>query len=318
MSHIIVLDGYTINPGDLDWSAFETLGDVTVYDRTTPEEVWDRIAGAEIVLTNKVPIREEHLGRATRLRYIGVLATGYDVVDVAAAARRSIVVSNVPAYGTSSVAQFTFGLILELAHRIGHHSITVHAGRWAVNPDWCYWDYPTVELDGRTLGVVGYGRIGSRVAALGKAFGMRVLVNTPPPRPADQPPDAFVDLETLFSQSDIVTLHCPLTPDTRGMVSAQRLARMKPTAWLINASRGPLVDEDALAHAIRGKQIAGAALDVLSKEPPPPDHPLMGLPNCIITPHMAWATLEARRRLIRIAEGNLRAFLEGRPRNVVH
>lgn len=318
MVRIVVLDGFTSNPGDLDWQELEALGDVRVFDRTAAEEVSDRIDGAEVVLTNKVPLREDHFARSTALRYIGVLATGYDVVDVAAAAARGIVVSNVPAYGTSSVAQFTFGLILELAHRIGHHSITVHTGRWSDSPDWSYWDYPTVELEGRTLGVVGYGRIGSRVASLGRAFGMRVIVHTPPPHPKDMPSDALVTLDTLFSESDVVTLHCPLTPETRGLVDARRLARMKPTAFLINASRGPLVDEQALASAIRTRGLAGAALDVLSQEPPPADHPLFGIPNCIITPHMAWATAEARRRLIHIAGGNVRAFLDGDPRNVVN
>lgn len=315
---IVVLDGYTSNPGDLSWAALEALGEVVVYERSASDQVVERLTGARIALTNKAPIREPHLAALPELAYIGVLATGYDVVDVAAARRLGVTVTNVPAYSTASVAQFTFGLILELAHRIGHHHITVHTGRWSASPDWSYWDYPSRELDGLVLGVVGYGRIGSRVAGIGQSFGMKILTYSPGLL-SDAPNGVSVlrDLDALFEHSDVVSLHCPLTPETAGMVDARRLSRMKPSAYLINASRGPLVDQHALAEALRDRWIAGAALDVLSQEPPQANHPLFGVPNCILTPHMAWASAEARARLLHGATENLRLFLAGAPTNVV-
>src|SRR2546427_2571205 len=265
---IVVLDGFTLNPGDLSWDELKSLGDCDIYDRTPPEEVVKRAADAEIVLTNKAPVTRESILALPRLKYIGVLATGYNIVDTAAARERNIPVTNVPTYGTRSVAQHTFALLLELTQHAGHHARTVRDGRWTKSPDFCYWDYPLVELDGLTMGIVGYGRIGNAVAGLAAAFGMGVLATSSTPR---QPPPGIqcVDLETLFRQSDVVSLHCPLTAQTRNLVNADRLALMKPTAFLLNTSRGPLVDERALADALNSGRIAGIGLDVFSAEPPP-------------------------------------------------
>lgn len=315
--NIVVLDGFTLNPGDLSWNELKALGTCAIYDRTPPPQVSARAAGAEIVLTNKTVITREHLQVLPELKYIGVLATGTNVVDLAAARERHIPVTNVPAYSTASVAQATFALLLELAHRIGHHSQTVREGQWTRCPDFCYWDFPLIELAGLTMGLVGFGRIGQTVAGLAHAFGLKVLVHTASARPA--PPFVeFVDLETLFRQSDVVSLHCPLTPKTKHLVSAERLSWMKSSAFLLNTSRGLLVDETALAGALDRGKIAGAGLDVLSVEPPPMDNPLLGAKNCIITPHNAWGTHAARTRLLRIAADNLRAFLGGKLRNVVN
>lgn len=314
---IVVLDGLTLNPGDLDWSGLTALGDCAIYDRTAAAEVLPRAAQAEVLLTNKTVLSAGDIAQLPRLKYIGVLATGTNVVDLPAARARGIPVTNIPTYGTKSVAQMTFALLLELAHHVGHHSRTVREGRWTGHIDWCYWDYPLVELDGLTLGLVGLGRIGRAVADLGAAFGLKVLAYDPL---AGEPP-AFVraaDLETLFRESDVVSLHCPLTPQTAKLVNAERLSWMKPTAFLLNTSRGPLVDEPALAAALNAGRIAGAALDVLSVEPPPADNPLLTARNCIITPHMAWGTRAARARLMKIAVENIRAFLQGKPQNVVN
>jgi glycerate dehydrogenase len=314
---IIVLDGFTLNPGDLSWEELASLGPCVVYDRTPPDQVALRAADADIVLTNKTELRAARIQDLPRLKYIGVLATGTNVVDLAAARSRGIPVTNVPTYGTKAVAQMTFALILELAHHVGHHSRTVRDGRWASSMDWCYWDFPLVELDGLTLGIVGFGRIGRVVGELGAAFGMRVLAFDAATVAA--PSFArFVELETLFRESDVVSLHCPLTPQTANLVNAPRLALMKPTAFVINTSRGPLVDEPALADALNSGRIAGAAVDVLSKEPPPADNPLLAAKNCIITPHLAWAARAARSRLMKIAVENVRAFLQGKPQNVVN
>lgn len=312
---IVVLDGYTLNPGDLDWKCLEEIGAVTVHDRTPLEATLARAGGAQIVLTNKAPLRAETIGQLPGLRYIGVLATGYNVVDVAAAKARGVVVTNVPGYGTASVAQHVFALILELAQRTGHHAQTVRDGRWTASPDFCYWDFPLVELAGRTLGIVGFGAIGQAVARIGRAFGMRVIASTRTARVAEGV--EFVDVDALFRQADIVTLHCPLTPETQGLVNATRLASMKRDAFLINTGRGPLVAEGDLAEALEAGRIAGAALDVLSAEPPPADNPLLRAQNCLITPHIAWATRSARARLMAVAIGNVRAFLAGAPVNVV-
>jgi glycerate dehydrogenase len=314
---IVVLDGYTTNPGDLSWEPLSVLAPCTVWDRTAPAEVIARLADAEIVLTNKTPLATETLAALPKLRLISVLATGVNVVDVAAAKAQGITVCNVPAYSTPGVAQAVFALLLELTNRTGHHSDSVHAGRWSAGPDFSYWDGTLVELAGLTLGVVGYGAIGSAVAAVGRAFGMQILGNR---RSAQGPiPDGgeFVTLDRLFQESDVVTLHCPLTPQTAGLVDATRLAQMKPTAYLINTARGPLVQESHLLDALQAGRLAGAGLDVLSVEPPAPDHPLLRAPNCVITPHIAWATRAARQRLIAQSAANIAAFLGGAPVNVV-
>jgi len=313
---IVVLDGYALNPGDLSWDDLAALGDCTVHDRTPPQEVAERAAGAEIVLTNKVVLDRTRLEALPDLRYVGVLATGYNVVDLPAARERGIVVTNVPDYATPAVAQTVFAHLLELTHRVGHHAQTVRDGRWSAGPDFCYWDFPLVELDGLMMGIVGLGRIGSAVADRARAFGMKVLAFTEPPQ-GPREGISFVGLDRLFRESDVVSLHCPLTPETEGLVDAQRLALMKATAFLINTSRGPVIDEPALADALNAGRLAGAGLDVLATEPPPPDHPLLTARNCFITPHCAWATRAARGRLMKTVVENVRAFLAGRPQNVV-
>jgi len=313
---IVVLDGYTMNPGDLSWGDLERLGECAVYDRTPPEEVLGRAAGAEIILTNKVPFDHERMSKLPALKYIGVLATGYNIIDTTSARERGIVVTNVPAYSTRSVAQLVMALVLELAHHAGDHSRGVHEGRWTASKDFAYWDWPLVELDGLVMGIVGFGQTGRAVADLARAFGMRVLVHTRTPTAG--PGVEFVDLATLLRRSDVVSLHCPLTPQTEGLVNAKRLALMKPTALLINTSRGPVVNERDLAEALSAGRIAGAGLDVLSTEPPKADNPLLGAKNCFITPHFAWATRAARERLMKTVVANVRAFLAGRPQNVVN
>ncbi len=315
--NIVVLDGYTLNPGDLSWSALETLGACRVFDRAPPGETLARAADAEIALTNKTVLNADAIARLPKLRYIGVLATGYNVVDLAAARARGIVVTNVPGYSTASVVQLTFALLLELTHHVGAHADGVRAGRWSRSADFCYWDSPLVELAGLTLGLVGFGNVGRGVARAAAAFGMRVLVHTRTvPRTGLEGVD-FADLETAFRQSDVVSLHCPLTEATRHLVNRERLAWMKPTAFLINTGRGPLVDEAALADALNNGRLAGAGLDVLSTEPPPADNPLLTAKNCVITPHIGWATRAARERLMQTAVENVRAFQAGQPRNVV-
>lgn len=310
---IVVLDGYTLNPGDLDWAPLRGLGAVEIHDRTGAADIVGRAQGAEVVLTNKVPLRAETIAALPALRYIGVLATGTNVVDLAAAKARGIVVTNVPAYGTRSVAQHVFALILELTNHVGRHGAAVRAGRWVQGPDWCFWDAPLVELEGLTLGVVGYGRIGRAVAEIGRAFGMRVIAHSR----GDTPGAGKVGLDELFQRSDVVSLHCALVPETQGLVNAARLALMKPTALLINTGRGPLVVESELAEALRAGRIAGAAADVLAVEPPGADNPLLDAPNCLLTPHIAWATRAARARLLATVVENIRAFVAGRPLNRV-
>lgn len=315
--NIVVLDGHTANPGDLDWSPLAALGDLTVHDRTPAELTVARAAGAQVVLTNKVVLGAQELAALPELRYIGVLATGYNVVDVAAARERGVVVTNVPAYSTPSVAQHVFALLLELTRGAGRHAALVRQGRWSASADFAFWATPQVELAGLTMGVVGFGAIGQAVARIALAFDMRVLVHTRTPVPAKWPQVRFTDLGELFARADVVSLHCPLTDQTRGLVDAARLATMKPSAYLINTGRGPLVDEAALAAALRAGTIAGAGLDVLVQEPPPADNPLLAAPNCIITPHLAWATRAARQRLLDVAIDNVRAFMEGKPQNQV-
>ena len=314
---IVVLDGFTLNPGDLSWDGLQSLGTCAIHDRTPAAEVVDRAADAEIMLTNKALVSREAIERLPKLRYIGVLATGYNIVDVDAARAHGITVTNVPTYGTRSVAQMTFALLLELAQHAGHHAQTVRDGRWTRSPDFCYWDFPLIELDGLTMGIIGFGRIGREVAGLAHAFGMHVLAHTarvPQPAPVEV---EFVELDALFRRSDVVSLHCPLTPKTKGLVNAERLALLKPSAFVVNTSRGPLIDQAALAAALNAGKLAGAGLDVLAVEPPVADNPLLQARNCLVTPHIAWATRAARSRLLDAAVDNVRKFLAGRPQNVV-
>lgn len=328
--HIVVLDGYTLNPGDLSWDELEALGTCEVYDRTPGDAIVPRARDAEIVLTNKVVLSREVIEQLPKLRYVGVLATGHNIVDSQAARQRNIPVTNVPTYGTQSVAQMAFAHLLNLAQRVGHHAETVVQGRWAAAEDFCYWDYPLVELAGLTMGIVGFGRIGQAAARLALAFDMKVLACDPAMAPGcrsvggqDVPANShhgmqIVDLDTLFRLSDVVSLHCPLTSETQQLVNQDRLALMKPSAFLINTSRGPVIDEQALAEALNSGRIAGAGLDVLSCEPPRPDNPLLRARNCFITPHLAWATKAARERLLRAVVENVRAFINGTPQNVVN
>jgi glycerate dehydrogenase len=314
---IIVLDGYTLNPGDLSWDELNSLGSCKVYDRTSEADLPQRAAEGEILLTNKTVLNADTIRSLPQLKYIGVLATGTNVVDLPAARARGVPVTNVPAYSTASVAQATMALLLELTNAVGHHAQTVRAGRWSQQPDFSYWDQPLIELAGLTLGVVGFGRIGRAVADLGNAFGMSVIASVNRKQTVPQ----FVrcvDLETLLRQSDVISLHCPLTAETKHLINAERLSWVKPTAFLLNSSRGPLIDEAALAQALNSDRLAGAGLDVLSTEPPALDNPLLRARNCIITPHCAWATRAARERLMRVAVENVRAFLTGSPQNVVN
>ena len=311
LAQLVVLDGHTCNPGDLSWEPLERLGALTVYPRTPVELVLERGRGAEVLITNKTPLSASTLEALPRLKGIAVLATGYDVVDVAAAASRGVPVCNVPDYSTSAVAQAVFALLLELSNHTSELAAAVRAGRWQAGPDYSFWDTPIRELAGRTLGVVGLGRIGQAVARIGAAFGMRVLGCGLRPGP-DR-----VALDTLLAESDVVSLHCPLTAASRQLINASRLALMRPEAILINTGRGALIDELALAEALAEGRIKAAALDVLSLEPPPQDHPLLSAPNCLITPHVAWASVEARRRLIAETAANVAALLAGAPRNLV-
>lgn len=319
-TRIVVLDGYTMNPGDNPWDAVAQLGDLEVYDRSAPDEIVPRARGAQIVITNKTPISAETIDALPDLRFIAVTATGYNVVDVAAASGRGIPVSNVPEYGTDSVAQFTMALLLELASRVGEHDQAVHDGAWAASPDFCFWRTSPVELAGLTMGLVGFGAIGRRVGELANAFGMSILAAGRPggSRPAPSYERfSWCQVDDVFARADVVSLHCPLTEENAGLVNSERLARMKPSAFLINTARGALVDEQALADALQRGVIAAAAVDVASSEPIAAENPLLAAPRCIVTPHMAWATLAARRRLMVTTVDNLRAFLDGRPANVV-
>ena len=315
--NICVLDGFTLNPGDLTWDKLQQLGRCEIYDRTSPEELLARAAHAQVLLTNKIPLNRNTIFALPDLEYIGVLATGTNVVDLAAARERGIPVTNVPAYSTRSVAQATIALLLELTNRAGHHSQRVREGAWTHATDWCFWDSPLVELDGLTLGIVGYGRIGAAVADIAHALGTNVIAHNTSPKVAPAFVK-FVDLESLFRTSDVVSLHCPLTAQNQKLVNAERLAWMKPSAFLLNTSRGPLVDEAALADALDKERLAGAGLDVLSTEPPPATNPLLSAKNCIITPHNAWGTRAARARLMQIGVDNIRTFLAGKPQNVVN
>lgn len=315
---IVVLDGYTVNPGDLSWEEYAQLGDLTVFDRTPPDQVIVRAREAEVVLTNKAVINRDAIIGLPSLRYIGVMATGYNVVDTQAARERSVLVCNAPEYGTATVAQAVFALLLELTNRTGHHAKTVSDGKWTAAKDFCYWDFPLTGLQGLTLGIIGYGRIGEAVGRIGQAFGMKLLaLRRGNSTPAANDQIDFVDLEKLFSDSDVVSLHCPLTPETRMMVNTQTLAKMKRAAFLINTARGGLVEEESLAKALNGDHLAGAGLDVLSVEPPPSSNALLRARNCIITPHIAWAARSARVRLMQIGAENIRAWQRGAPQNAV-
>lgn len=314
---IVVLDGYGLNPGDLSWKGMEALGDVTVYDRTVPDELMERAAGAEALVTNKTVITAGDMAALPDLKYIGVLATGYNIVDVAAAKGRGIVVTNIPAYSTASVAQMVFAHILNITQRVGHYACANRRGRWADNPDFCYWDTELIELEGKKIGIVGLGNTGMATARIAAGFGMQVCACTSKTQP--QLPEGFrkMELDELFRECDIVSLHCPLTDATRGMVHGGRLSAMKPSAILINTGRGPLVDEKDLADALNKGVIAAAGLDVLSSEPPAHDNPLLAAKNCFITPHIAWATKEARARLMDMAVANLKGYIDGNIRNNV-
>jgi len=315
---ITVLDGYELNPGDLSWDALRLVGEVEVFDRTHATEAAARAAGADIVLTNKTPLREETLAQLPALKYIGVLATGYDVVDVKFARERGIVVTNIPIYGTASVAQFVFALLLELCHNVRVHADAVRAGDWSRNPDWSFWKSPLMELAGKTMGIIGFGRIGRNTGKIADAMGMRVIANdTYQGNPPDWEGFRWAGVEELLRESDVVSLHSPLFPDTRGMINARSLGWMKPSAFLINTSRGPLVVDHDLADALNNGTIAGAGLDVLSVEPPAETNPLLAARNCLVTPHIAWATKEARSRLMALAVENITAFLNGAPQNVI-
>jgi len=312
---IVVLDGYAMNPGDLSWAPLAALGELTVHERTPPHVVLAGAAGTEIVLTNKTLLGRPEIEALPSLRYIGVLATGYNVVDVAAARQAGVVVTNVPAYSAASVAQTVFAFILEFSHQVALHTESVRAGEWTRSPDFAYWKTPLVELAGKTLGIVGLGGIGRAVARLGQAFGMRVVAAVRTPREGEG--IEILPLADVFRQADVLTLHCPLTPETEGMVNAERLATMKPTAFLVNTSRGPVVDPQALADALNGGRLAGAGVDVMVQEPPSADDPLLTARNCFVTPHLAWATQDARARLMGTAVANVQAFLAGDPQNVV-
>ena len=308
---IIVLDGYGLNPGDLTWKGFEELGELTVYDRTSPSELLERAAGAEALVTNKTLITSEDMDALPDLKYIGVLATGYNVVDIDAAKARGIVVTNIPAYSTASVAQMVFAHILNITQRVGYYADENKRGRWTKNADFCYWDTHLVELQGKKMGIVGFGNIGQATARIAQAFGMEVCVYSSKPQFALPSGIKKMELDELFGECDVVSLHCPLTPDTKEMVNAERLSKMKPNAILINTGRGPLINEQDLADALNEGKIAAAGLDVLSVEPSVEGNPLLGARNCFITPHIAWATLEARTRLMEIAVQNLKSYQKG-------
>ncbi|MVM28987.1 D-2-hydroxyacid dehydrogenase [Spirosoma sp. HMF4905] len=316
---IVVLDGYTLNPGDLSWEGLEKFGDVTVYDRTPADQVVERAKDAEIIFTNKTPLGEDLLTQLPVLKFIGVLATGYNIINTEVAKQKGIVVCNVPGYGTTSVVQLTFALLLELTQHVKHHSDAVRAGKWASSIDWCFWDYPLVELAGKTIGIIGFGSIGEKVGDIATAFGMNIIGSKRHHTDQSHRPNfSWADVPELLTQSDVVSIHCPLTPETQGLINKENLALMKPTAFLLNTSRGPIIVDQDLADALNTGVIAGAGIDVLSKEPPAADNPLFTAKNCLITPHIAWATIEARSRLMDITVQNLSAFLDGEPVNVVN
>lgn len=319
---IVVLDGYTLNPGDLSWASLEAMGETVIYDRTSltdHREIIQRIGDADAVLTNKTPLPKEVLEFCSSVKYIGVLATGYNVVDVDYAKKKGIIVTNIPTYGTAAVGQFAIGLLLEICHHIGHHSQAVHDGRWENNPDWCFWDYPLIELDGKTMGIIGYGRIGKATGRIAQALGMRVLAFDAHKNPELESASCkYVELDELLANSDVIALHCPLFPATEGIINKDNIAKMKDGVIILNNSRGPLVVEQDLADALNHGKIAAAGLDVVSTEPIKGDNPLLKAKNCFITPHISWAPKESRKRLLDIAVNNLREFADGNCVNVVN
>jgi glycerate dehydrogenase len=321
LNTIVILDGYTENPGDLSWAGFESLGSLTVYDRTPlhdDEQIIRRIGDASIVYTNKTPLRRIVFERCPNIRFVGVLATGYNVVDVEAAKERNIPVSNIPTYGTDAVAQFAIAMLLEICHHVAHHSDAVHAGRWTSCPDFCFWDYPLIELAGKTMGIIGFGRIGQATGRIARALGMRVIAYDEYPNEAGKELAEYVSLEELLSSSDVISLHCPLFPSTMGIINKNTIAKMKDGVILLNNSRGPLIVENDLADALNSGKVYAAGVDVVSTEPIQEDNPLLKAKNCIITPHISWAPKESRQRLMDIALNNLRQFLAGKPINVVN
>lgn len=316
---IVVLDGYTLNPGDLSWTELEKLGACTCYDRTPPENIVERIGDAAIAFTNKTPLTRDILQQCPALRYVGVLATGYNVVDVAAAKEQGIIVTNIPTYGTSAVAQYVFALLLEICHHVGAHYEAVQAGEWAQRGDFSFWNYPLIELKDKTMGIIGFGRIGQVTAQIANAFGMKVLAyDNYRKKELETDVLRYAELDEIYACADVISLHCPLFDSTRGMINKASLAKMKPGVIIINTSRGPLIVEEDLAEALANGQVFAAALDVVATEPIEADSPLLSAPNCIITPHIAWAPKESRERLLGIAVDNLSAFLAGSPVNVVN
>ena len=318
---IAVLDGYTLNPGDISWSELEKLGDCTIYDRTSltdTDEIISRIGNAEAVFTNKTPIHARVLENCSNIRFIGVLATGYNVVDIKAAAEKNITVTNVPSYGTAAVGQFAIALLLEICHRIGHHNQAVHEGKWEQNADWCFWDYPLIELAGKTMGIIGYGRIGRATGKIAQALGMRVLAyDAYPDLTLECESCQYADLEDVLRNADVLVLHCPLFPETEGLINKDSIRKLKDGVIILNNSSGPLIVENDLAEALKSGKVAAAGLDVVSTEPIQPDNPLLNAPNCFITPHISWAPRESRQRLMDIAVNNLKAYIEGCPVNIV-
>lgn len=319
---IIILDGYTENPGDLTWEGFEKLGEVVVYDRTSltqVDEIISRIGDSEIVITNKTPISKKVFEACKNIKYIGVLATGYNVVDTKEASKRGIPVCNIPTYGTDAVGQFAIALLLEICHHVQHHSDAVHEGRWERNDDWCFWDYPLIELSGKNIGIIGYGRIGQTTGKIAQALGMRVLAFDAHKNP-DLESDTckYVDLDELFAKSDVIALHCPLFPETEGIINKENIGKMKDGVIIINNSRGPLIVEQDLADALNSGKVYAAGVDVVNTEPIKGDNPLLKAKNCFITPHISWAPKESRARLMNIAVENVKAFIEGKPQNVVN
>ena len=315
---IVILDGCAVNPGDLSWNCLQQFGSVAIYDRTDYTQAAERIGDAEIVITNKVPITEELLSACPSVRLVCVLATGYNIVDCEAAKKRQIPVCNVPDYGTNAVAQFTFSLLLELCNRVGHHDHAVHRGDWTVCPNFCFWDTPQMELAGKTLGIIGFGRIGRAVGKIAKAMGMQVLAYNRSRHPEGREIRSYVDMDTLLKNADIVSLHCPLTNENTGLICTETISKMKDGAILLNTARGGLLNEQDVAHALRSGKLRGAAVDVVSAEPIDANNPLLTAPNCIITPHMAWAPIESRQRIIDCTVASIQAFLSGTPINTVN
>lgn len=315
---IVILDANAVNPGDLSWDCLEQFGTVRAYARTAPDQVLDRVRGAQVVLTNKTPITAQLLDACPTVKLVCALATGYNVIDCDAARKRGIPVCNVPDYGTGAVAQFTFSLLLEICNAVGHHSNAVKAGKWTACPDFCFWDTPQMELAGKTMGIIGFGRIGRAVGKIAAALGMQVLAYNRSRCPEGEAIGTYVDLDTLLFQSDIVSLHCPLTEQTAGMIDSKALEKMKTGAILLNTARGPLLDEQAVADALKSGKLRAVAADVVSGEPIAADNPLLNAPNCIITPHMAWAPIESRMRILACTVANIRGFLDGKPVNVVN